>query len=96
MGGLRERKEPCDVTTVQIFRQDDARGGKAPFELWKKCEGKKKKFHVYIRTVLTLHTTVFFNLHAATTAVFGIWNHNTSSRQWMLERRRDEATVGIR
>ena len=34
MGGLSQGEEPCDVTTVQLFRQD-ARRGKAPFEHWK-------------------------------------------------------------
>ena len=38
--GRPQGEEPCDVTTVQMFRQD-ARRGKAPFELWK-CEGEKK------------------------------------------------------
>ena len=32
--GRPQGEEPCDVTTVQMFRQD-ARRGKAPFELWK-------------------------------------------------------------
>ena len=32
--GLPQGEEPCDVTTVQMFRQD-ARRGEAPFELWK-------------------------------------------------------------
>ena len=33
--GRPRGEEPCDVTTVQTFRQD-ARRGKAPFELWKR------------------------------------------------------------
>ena len=32
---MPQGEEPCDVTTVQMFRQD-ARRGKAPFEHWKK------------------------------------------------------------
>ena len=32
--GRPQGEEPCDVITVQRFRQD-ARRGKAPFELWK-------------------------------------------------------------
>ena len=42
--GRPQGEESCDVTTVQTFRQD-ARRGKAPFELWKycKCDGKKKE-----------------------------------------------------
>ena len=32
--GRPQGEEPCDVTTVQMFWQD-ARRGKAPFELWK-------------------------------------------------------------
>ena len=32
--GRPQGEEPCDVTTVPLFRQD-ARRGKAPFEHWK-------------------------------------------------------------